>query len=114
MLETVGEFTFGVVWIALTIVLFVFILKNTRTISFNGPAGFLQSWMGSLIFSGIIAFIIVGVGMEIFLWGVDLIADNWKKILAVIGGGIFLVKMFGKDEDDDEKKENNSGDDKNA
>ena len=104
MIETLGEFALGIMWLILTVVIFVAILKNTRTISLNGPAGFLQSWLSSLIFSGIIAGIIVGLGASIIMWVFNFIVAHWKVFAGIAVVVVGLICYGAKDTDSEENK----------
>ncbi len=104
MMETIGEFILGIIILVLTVVIFMGIMRNTRTISLNGPVGFLQSWMSSLIFSIIIATIIGGLLAMFVTWGYHLIVAHWKVFLGI---GVVVIALIGYGAKGSKKEEDN-------
>lgn len=88
MLESIGGLILFIIWVPLTLVIFVKLKEGKQIISFNGINGFFSAYLDILIMAGFLAALILALPVMIIGGIFSFLIDNWKIIAGIILLGV--------------------------
>ena len=91
MLENIGAGIFFIIWLPLTIGIFMKLKEGKTIVSFDGVNGYLSAYLGIFVWAGFIAAVILLIPLFLLKSVFMFLINHWEITLAVIVGIGYLL-----------------------